>query len=36
MKIKRGDNLLVPAAIDHYTVHGHVTLYKAAVPLPRQ
>jgi mannose-6-phosphate isomerase len=36
MEIKKGDCLLVPAALDPYTIHGYVTLYKAAVPLLHQ
>jgi mannose-6-phosphate isomerase len=32
MDIRKGDSLLVPAAVDGYAVSGELTVYKAAVP----
>ncbi|WP_419663747.1 ManA: mannose-6-phosphate isomerase class I [Desulfosarcina variabilis str. Montpellier] len=36
LSIKKGDSLVVPAALDRYTIDGYVTIYKASVPLPIQ
>ena len=36
LEIAKGDSLLVPAALGRYTIQGHVTIYKAAVPLSGQ
>ena len=34
MQVKKGDSFMVPAGLAPYTIHGHATLFKAAVPLP--
>jgi mannose-6-phosphate isomerase len=36
MEIKKGDSVIVPAALAPYTISGRVTIYRAAVPLPVQ
>jgi mannose-6-phosphate isomerase len=33
LAISRGDSLLIPAAVDTYSIGGDLTLYKAGVPL---
>jgi mannose-6-phosphate isomerase len=34
--VGKGDSFLVPAALAPYTIHGKLTIYKAAVPRPAQ
>lgn len=36
LAVTKGDSVLVPAGLESYTIDGHLTLYKAAVPLPRR
>jgi mannose-6-phosphate isomerase len=36
MRVGKGDSLLVPAAVDGYSISGNLTVYKAAVPLRHQ
>lgn len=36
MPMKKGDSFLVPARLPSYSIDGNVTVYKAAVPVPRQ
>jgi mannose-6-phosphate isomerase len=36
MEIKKGDSVVVPAALERYAIHGSLTIYKAGVPLPTQ
>lgn len=33
MRIGKGDSVVVAAALDQYTIHGRLTIYKATVPL---
>jgi mannose-6-phosphate isomerase len=35
IKIKRGNSVIIPAAVKGYTVNGNAAVYKAAVPLSR-
>ena len=36
MTMQKGDSVVVPAALDHYTIKGQMTIFKASVPPPIQ
>jgi mannose-6-phosphate isomerase len=35
LTVNKGDSFLIPAGLQSYSIGGNVTVYKAAVPLPR-